>query len=105
MQTILLYITAKNKQEAQSIAQTLLAEKLIACANILPEVTSLFQWQGTMQEDSEVIMLAKTTKQNTSCCIERITALHSYDCPCILAFAPEGGHEPFIKWIFSQVRD
>lgn len=105
MQTILLYVTVKNKSEATQIAAELLAERLVACANILPPVTSLYHWQGELQQEEEVILLAKTTAAAQQQAIDRIAALHSYDCPCILAFAPETAHIPFAQWIFSEIGD
>lgn len=105
MQPILLYITLKDKQEATKLAQTLLTEKRIACANILPSVTSLYQWQGEMQQENEVVLIAKTTPAAKAGAMARIAELHSYDCPCIVAIESADCHAPFAEWIFSQVRD
>lgn len=105
MQPILLYITTKDKPEALAIAQTLLAEKRIACANILPDITSVYEWEGRMQKENEVVLIAKTSPAAKTGTIRRISELHSYDCPCIIAFDSCDAHAPFAKWIFSQVRD
>ena len=105
MNLILMYITVKNKHEALQLAQTLLAEKHIACANILPNVTSVYEWEGKMQQEEEVVMIAKTTDQAKARTMARIAELHSYECPCIVALNAEDVHSPFNKWVFSQVRD
>ena len=105
MQLILLYVTLKNKQEALVMAERLIAEKLAACANILPTHTAVYKWNGTPQQEEEVILLAKTTPARREQAIARIAALHNYDCPCILALPVEAAYTPFGEWVFSQIGD
>lgn len=105
MQPILLYTTVKNKQEALAIAEALLAEKLVACANILPPHTAVYHWQGAMQQEEEVLMLLKTSTAVESRVMARIAQLHSYNCPCILALPVEAAEPAFAQWIFSQIGD
>lgn len=100
---ILLYITVKNKQEAEHIARRLLQERLIACANILPEVTSLFNWEGEPKEVTEAILLAKTTLDQQDAAMLRASELHSYTCPCIVALPLEAAHAPFARWVGEEV--
>jgi len=101
---ILLYITVKNKQEAEKIAKALLEEQLIACANILPEVTSLFRWEGKAKEVTEALLLAKTTLDKQDEAMLRASELHSYECPCIVAVPLEAAHAPFARWVDGEVR-
>lgn len=105
MSPILLYVTVKDKPEALRLAETLLAEGLVACANILPPMTSLYRWEGALQQEEEVLLLAKTSPAVRDRAIARIGELHGYDCPCILAFEASGASAPFAEWIFSQIRD
>lgn len=105
MTPILLYATVKNKSEALQIADRLLQEELIACANIVEGATSVYRWQGELQQETECLLIAKTTPAAKPRAMARMAALHSYDCPCILAFAADAAHAPFAEWIFSQIKD
>jgi periplasmic divalent cation tolerance protein len=99
----LIYATFPTHEEAIETARTLLSEKLIACANVLPSATSVYRWQGNIQEQSEAILYAKTTAEKSTSAIERINALHSYDVPCILVLPVESGSAEFIKWVAREV--
>lgn len=101
---ILLYITAANKSEAKRIAKTLLEEKLIACANILGPIRSLFCWKGRTEDTTEFLLLCKTTKMNVVAARKIVLALHSYECPCILSLPIDNGHGPYFDWIEESVR-
>jgi periplasmic divalent cation tolerance protein len=97
--THLLYITCPTHEEACRIGRTLVEERLAACANILPGITSIFCWENKMQEASEVVIIAKTTAERLETAIARIKALHSYDCPCVVAVKIDGGNEDFLRWV------
>ncbi len=97
--TRLLYSTFSSKEEAISVAHKLLAEKLVACANVLDNSTSVYNWEGATREENEAILFAKTSASNAEKAISRIKELHSYELPCILALPVEGGFSPFIDWV------
>lgn len=92
-------------EEAKLISITLVKEKLAACANILPGMTSVFWWEGEVQEGNEVVIIAKTTAALFSELEQRVKELHSYDCPCIVSLAVEGGSQEFLDWIEESVKD
>ena len=98
----LLYITAPTLDKAKAIARALLDERLIACANISSPITSLYRWEGILREESEVVLMVKTTRKNMEKAIARVKALHEYDCPCIVALDVAGGYEPFLDWIAAE---
>lgn len=98
------YITVGTEDEAKRIARTLLDERLIACANILPGVTSLYRWDGRVAEDREVVLIVKTRSGLVSAMTERVQALHSYDCPCVVSLPIEDGNPAFIDWIRAETR-
>jgi periplasmic divalent cation tolerance protein len=98
-----LYVTCADVQEAEIIARTLLQERLIACANIQPQTRSLYHWEGALQEDEETTLIMKTGKGHIETVIERIRALHSYDCPCIVAHPIVYGNEDYLNWIDAQL--
>lgn len=97
------YITTGSEEEALLIARTLVAEKLAACVNLLPGVRSVYEWEGRVREGKEWVLIAKTTKEGFSRLQDRVMALHSYDCPCVVSLAITDGNPAFLDWIGSQV--
>ncbi len=98
------YMTAGSLEEAQGIGEALVKEKLAACVNILDAMHSLYIWDGTLQKDREVVMIAKTARDRVPELIAKVRTLHSYDCPCIVTFAIDGGNPDFLQWIGAAVR-
>ena len=99
---ILLYITCSNSYEAQKIGEHLVNKKIVACANIVEHITSVFRWQGKLEKCSESILIAKTKKKLLKKAIKEVKSIHSYECPCILALPVYDGYENFIKWIYNE---
>ena len=99
MQLNLIYITFSNKEEAQKIAKTLLQERLVACVNIFPVVHSMYWGKNKIHSDDEVVMIAKTKESLVDQVIAKVKSLHSYDCPCVVAFPLTHGNPDFLKWI------
>jgi len=102
MSQCLIYVTTETEDEAKSIARALVGERLAACANILGTITSVFWWEGEVQDDSEVSLILKTRKDLVERVAERIEALHSYDCPCVVALPIEAGNLAFLSWIDEE---
>jgi len=98
----LLYATFPGKEEAISIANKLLEEKLIACANVLDGSTSVYNWQGETKEQNEAILFAKTREGQSQKAISRIKELHSYELPCILVLPVDGGFPLFMEWVEKE---
>ena len=99
---IVILVTAKDKKEATTIAKGLLEAKLIACANIIDGVQSLFWWQGKIDSLKEVVMVLKTKKNLFKKVLTRVKALHSYQTPEIIALPIVNGSEDYLKWINSS---
>ena len=96
---ISVYATFASVDQAETIGRTLVEEGLAACVNILPEIRSIYRWEGKIEQDTECGFLAKTTQQlfpQLSC---RIAQLHSYQTPCIVALPITAGHQPYLDWI------
>lgn len=100
--TWLLYSTFPTRAEAISAARTLVGERLVACANIVDGVTSVYRWQGAVQEEGEVVMFAKTTQSQADKAIARLASLHSYELPCVTAWPLGKGHAPFCEWVEQE---
>ena len=99
----LVYMTAGDMEEARSIGRVLVESRLAACVNILENMTSVYCWDGSLQEDNEVVVLAKTTAGRFAELKAKVAEIHSYDCPCILGFRVSEGHPPFMDWIRESV--
>ena len=99
----LVYITLGDKTEAKRMGMTLVESRLAACVNIIDEMHSMYWWEGQIQEDQEVILLAKTTENNLPALKEKVNAMHSYECPCIVCLPVTDGHGPYMDWIREQV--
>ena len=98
-----IYMTVGSKEEARKIGKELVTTRLAACVNILDNMNSFYRWEGKIQDDTEVVMIAKTTEDRVPDLIEKVKSLHSYDCPCIVSLPVAGGHQPFLEWIAAEV--
>jgi periplasmic divalent cation tolerance protein len=83
MKTIMGVITCPNKKEAEAIARHLLEEKLIACANIVQGIESLYWWKGKIEEAKEALLVVKTGEKLKEKIIEEVEKAHSYELPVI----------------------
>jgi len=101
----LIYSTFPHKQEAVFVARALLEKRLVACANIYENVTSIYRWEGSIHEASEVTLMAKTGQETLSAAIKAIKAMHSYQLPCIVAYPIEEGFPPFLQWVAEETAD
>ena len=98
-----IYSTFPNREEALSVARKLLETKLIACANIIDSVTSLYHWEGKLCEENEVILIAKTNINQGLEALEALIKLHSYDIPCAVLIPPVEAHPAFARWVNDQL--
>ena len=93
------YMTAGSIEEAKSIGQILVRQNLVACVNLVENMTSIYSWEDKLEEGQEVVMIAKTRKALMAKLIETVKSNHSYDCPCILELPIQGGNPDFLSWI------
>jgi len=100
---IVILITTKDKKEAAKIAQVLLESKLIACANIIDGVRSLFWWQGKIDSSKEVLLVLKTKKILFKKIVAKVKSLHSYQTPEIIALPIVNGSDDYLSWVSSSV--
>ena len=102
MKTVMLYITASSKKEAKKIGTALVKERLAACANIIDKIQSIYWWKDKIEHDTEALLVAKTKQRLVKKAISRARALHSYECPCIVALPIVAGNPAFLKWISDE---
>ena len=96
---IIVLVTTQNKAEAEKIAQTLLKEKLIACANIINPVTSLFHWKGNIDKAEECLVVMKSRMDLFAQLAEHVKGLHTYEVPEVLALPIVAGSEAYLGWM------
>ena len=97
-----LYITAPSSEVAARIGRTLVEERLAACVNIIPGMQSIYRWQDKIEAASEVVMIVKSRAALFDEIEKRIRELHPYDCPCIVAWPIEAGHQPYLGWLAQE---
>ena len=96
---IVVMVTTASKQEAEKIAQCLLKEKLIACANIIGPVSSLFHWSGKIERAEEYLIFMKSRKDLFRKLAEAVKALHSYEVPEVIALPIVEGSKAYLDWL------
>lgn len=100
----LIYITTSGEEESKKIAKTLLEERTVACANIIPSMKSFYWWEGKIEEDNESILILKTRSDKLDTLIRRVKDIHSYDIPCILEVSIQNGSEDYLKWLEDSLQ-
>lgn len=95
-------VTAPGAQAASEIARELLGKRLVACANIVPGIRSLYWWKGQLEESDEVLMIMKARKEDVAAIAEQVRALHPYDVPEVVATDVVGGLEAYLEWVGSE---
>lgn len=101
---IVIFITCKNKPEAEAIANKLLEEKMIACANIVSGIQSMYWWEGKVNTDQEVLMIIKTRKTLFPKIVKTVKNFHSYTVPEIIALPITAGNADYLKWINASTK-
>ncbi|MBM3602574.1 MAG: divalent-cation tolerance protein CutA [Alphaproteobacteria bacterium] len=96
------YITAASVHDAQNLSFRLLQAGLIACANIMPGLTSVYRYQGKIETTAEVALLIKTTVARQSAIIDMVRHHHPYSLPCLIFLPITGGLPDFLEWIKSS---
>jgi periplasmic divalent cation tolerance protein len=99
---VLLYVTAPNRDEALRIGRVIVEERLAACANVFDGMTSVYHWQGQLEESAEAVLILKTRRDLASNAVDRVRSLHPYDTPAILVLPIDGGSQPFLDWIAAE---
>lgn len=102
MSACLIYITASSAAEATELGRKLVNNRLVACANVLGPITSVFFWQGEAREEGEVAMVAKTQDDLVEHIVSWVKEWHSYDCPCVITLPINDGNPEFLEWIAEE---
>lgn len=96
---IVVLITAPNREEAIRLAEMLVGAHLAPCVQLLPEMESVYRWEGKIERQPEILLLIKTTRARFDELEREVRALHSYDTPEIVALPIVAGSEPYLRWL------
>jgi len=96
---IVVLITASGEDEAVKIARSLVEARLAGCVNIIKNIRSVYRWEETVEDEPEILMVAKTRKTLFHELIKKVQALHSYTVPEIIALPIIDGSEDYLKWL------
>ena len=100
---ILVLTTAGSKDEARKIGRALVERLLAACVNIVPQVGSIYRWEGEIEEAEEWLLIVKTTRSAFERVRDAITELHSYDLPECISISIDEGNLAYLSWIGQSV--
>lgn len=96
---IIVFITASKEDEAVTIARALVEDRLAGCVNIVRNIRSIYRWQGNIEDDQEVLMIAKTKTKLFNALEKKVKELHSYTVPEIIAMPIVTGSKDYLKWL------
>ncbi len=105
MDFAIILTTASAVEEGQSIANTLVEKQLAACVNIIPNISSVYRWEGQIQSETEVLLLIKTTKDLEAKVYREVQNVHSYDTPELITLPITNGSDAYLDWMTNSVRN
>jgi periplasmic divalent cation tolerance protein len=101
---VFVYSTCPDLESAHNIGDTLVAQKLAACVNIYPPMTSIFEWDGKREAATEIALFIKTRRTLAEAAIAAARPLHPYSVPCFLVLTIETGNSDYLAWAREQTR-
>lgn len=102
MRYVCAYITCSGLREAKKISRALVGKRLVACANIIPGISSVYRWEGKVRDESEALVLAKTTSGKKQKIISEVRRMHGYENPAILFYEIAGGSGEYLAWLRGE---
>ena len=95
--------TAPDLDVARRLARTLVAERLVACCNVVPGLTSVYHWRGEVREEGEVLLVLKTTAEQLDALRARLVREHPYDVPELVALEPNWVEPRYLEWLVGSL--
>lgn len=99
---VVILVAAPDEPVATGLARALVEERLAACVNIVPGVTSIYRWEGSVQQEGEVLLVIKARGEDLGPIAVRVSELHPYDLPEVVAIEVVGGSGPYLDWIYAE---
>jgi periplasmic divalent cation tolerance protein len=97
--TVVVLVTCPSRKVGEKLAQALVQERLAACVNVIPGLTSIYRWGGKICRDAEALLLIKTRQVRLPALTRRVKALHPYSIPEIIALPLAGGSATYLSWV------
>ncbi len=104
-EAIVVFMTAADGAEAGRLAEMLVEKRLAACVQILPQIESVYRWQGRIERQPEVLLLVKTTRAKFADLEREVRAVHSYETPEIVAVPMTAGSIPYLQWLSDSLKE
>ena len=98
-EALIVFSTFANEADAARVARTLVEERLVACANLVPGARSIYRWKDQVQDEREVVVLLKTRKQDWTALLSRLHELHPYETPECVAVRIAAGAPRYMAWL------
>jgi len=98
-------VTVPDAETGVNLARAAVQERLAACGNVVPGLTSVYRWNGQVHQDRESLIIFKTTKDSLDQLKKKVLDLHPYDVPEILALSVSDGHLPYLNWVEAEVEE
>lgn len=102
---LIVFVTTRNSDEAARIAEALVSQRLAACVNIVPNIESIYRWEGKVTRDREALIIIKTTGERYPELERHVRELHSYSTPEVVALRIERGSQQYLDWLRDSVAD
>ncbi len=100
---LVVLVTVSSLEEGWTIARALVTERLAACVNLVPEIRSVFFWEGDVREAAEALLVIKTRRERYEALQRRVLELHTYSVPEVLALPVVAGSPPYLAWVGETV--
>ncbi len=101
-QILMVFVTVSSEAEGKKIGNILVENRLAACVNLVPQIHSIFRWKGNIENENEVLLLIKSTRERIDELVAKIKEIHSYDVPEILAIPVFAGNRDYIDWVLEE---
>jgi len=102
---VVVLTTLPMDADGAEFGRTLVDERLAACVNLLPQITSLYRWEGTVEQDTEIQMIIKTARERLPALWDRIRELHPYEVPEFIVMPIIDGNDAYLRWIGASTRE
>ena len=103
-EVVAVLVSAPDAETARRIGRTLVEERLAACVNVVPGVSSIYRWRGAVEEAAEVLLVVKTRAERADALAARVRTLHPYELPEVVVLPVRGGSRAYLQWVAAESR-